>query len=315
MKMDKIEKIKTYLREYRSRAEDQPAADTEVRAEIEFVRAEAVTAQDEGMATTSWCLKQICDIQATFISAFSQLQAERFYDSWCSLEQVEIGVSFLERHMHFDRDEYGIKFIWQHAGQFQRLFPYRVFMSPAWIETERRCSICGSALSIRTGCAHRIGDIYDGQMCCHIITAGELLEVSVVDSPVQKYSVPFATNAETGEQIDRHDYSLLQYVCSALRNPFDAWSMEWTKMRHPHAHFKGVDRNSPCPCESGRKYKSCCLKESGVLRPHLQIMLAVPPPASVPTLRYPRRRPRSEGESGTPGDQEIWRTTLYRGSS
>lgn len=86
--------------------------------------------------------------------------------------------------------------------------------------------------------------------------------------PVQRYSVPFLVDPKTKESVDHYDYSLVEYVIRGLRSPFDEWSLTKTTTRQPHRRFKHVGRNAKCPRESGRKYKSCCLREDGVLRPH-----------------------------------------------
>ena len=78
----------------------------------------------------------------------------------------------------------------------------------------------------------------------------------------------------------------MNYVVQALRNPFDGWTMTWTKARHPHSRYRHVGRNDPCPCESGRKYKRCCLPEGGVLRPHIDITFEVPPPTETQAVVY-----------------------------
>ena len=102
--------------------------------------------------------------------------------------------------------------------------------------------------------------------------------LTLVKNPVQKYSVVFMNDDATGKQRDYYDYGLVQYAIGALRNPFDEWDAEWTKRRESHAYFSHVGRNEACPCESGKKYKKCCLQHEGVLRPHVVFRFAVLPP-------------------------------------
>ena len=97
--------------------------------------------------------------------------------------------------------------------------------------------------------------------------------------------VVFPSDSKVGKG-DPYDYRILRYLLSVLQSPFDEWVAAWTKRRQPHSGFKHVGRNDPCPCESGLKYKKCCLQESGVLRPHLEFSVGVPIPPGIPNQTY-----------------------------
>ena len=182
---NRIATIKTYLSAFRSRAERDATADDDAILElIEATRVDAVAAGDQALAKSAWCLRRTLEIQQDFITAFRLMKSGKFYDGWCKLERVEIGLASLERHATLDN--YGLAFIQRHKEQFQKLFPYAVFMSPAYLEKERRCSICDAVISLRSRCKHRVGEIYDGIQCLTKVTIAELLEMSMVPTPVQK---------------------------------------------------------------------------------------------------------------------------------
>ncbi len=104
-------------------------------------------------------------------------------------------------------------------------------------------------------CGHRVGEIYNGEMCHRILTKLEVMGISIVDKPVQKYSVLFLSDEKTGKQRDHYNYALVQYAIGALREPFDGWDVERTSRHQPHSRYAAIGRNEPCPCESGKKYK------------------------------------------------------------
>ena len=103
--------------------------------------------------------------------------ATSLLDSWrtLSIEDAIFGLSYLQKHVR----------------QFQELFPYRYFGSPGMVVKERVCSIFGALFKLRSGCEHVVGEIYNGELCSRILLGLDVLEVSIVDSPVHKYSVIF----------------------------------------------------------------------------------------------------------------------------
>lgn len=149
------------------------------------------------------------------------------------------------------------------------------------------CSICRRRIRPRRPCGHSVGEIYGGEQCHRVITSIDaVLGIAFVTNPVQKYSVVFMHDPVTGKSRDHYRYDSVKYAANALREPFDDWDVERTTRRQPHLRFSGVGRNDPCPCESGKKYKRCCLPETGVLRPHLQFSFFAPPPPGTLTEQY-----------------------------
>ncbi len=146
-------------------------------------------------------------------------------------------------------------------------------MSPEILEHEKKCNICGRVISIRKPCNHEVGEIYNGDMCCRIVTKMNFLGISMVESPVLKYSVPFIDTEKTGEFVDHYNYSLLEYLIEMLLNPFEDWSFKLTSKIYPHSHYENHSRNDKCPCGSGAKYKKCCLQKDGVELPHYEFVI------------------------------------------
>lgn len=285
----KIESVKEYLRSVDSCVEPRSEQDRTVFSIIDELREEAVAVGDQENAKHIWCLEQILKIQHHYLSAYQMMKEDSFYDAWCMLENIEVGLNSLGKHYDLSLDEYRICFIDIHTQEFQELFPYTLYVSPGMIALNKTCSICGAKVSIRRSCGHEVGGIYDGKMCHRVIHDIKPIELSLVTDPVQKSSVVFiggSSNGSIGEN-DRYDYSVVKYAIGGLKSPFDAWYSTITKVRHPHSYFSKVGRNDPCPCSSRKKYKKCCLKESGVLRPHREFHFSTPPPATLPEIVYP----------------------------
>jgi hypothetical protein len=281
-----IEHYLANIADYEKRNEDSELWLTNT---LKTVKSNAVERGDQDIAKKAWCYETVHEIQKNYLAAYFAMKEGRFYEGWCLLERVEIALNSLARHFSSpEGDIFKIQFLDKYVEQFQDLYPYRMFISPAFLQLEKECSICGGQVSIRNFCGHRKGEIYNGEMCIHVIKKAAFLEVSVVTNPVQKYSVLFLSDSETGKEVDHYNYKLVNYVITALGDPFDEWGIQKTKIRHPHALFAHVNKNDKCPCESGKSYKKCCLKEpSGVLRPHINILFHSKPKVELPQVVYP----------------------------
>lgn len=278
----KEELIIEYLSNFKDR-DHSPDLLNEVKDNLRKIKGNKINERDENGAKFLWCLEQITEIQERYLNAFENLTSGNYYDAWCEFAKCELSLEFLRPHSSIQDKKYYLSFIHKHLLQYQSLYPYKLFLSPEILELEKKCNICGRVVAIRNPCGHEVGEIYKGEMCCRIVTKCEFLGASFVESPVQKYSVPFSKDEKTGETVDHYDYSLLKYlVGKLLQPPFDCWDIKWTKRMHSHEKFAGVGRNDKCPCGSGVKYKKCCLNNEGVLMPHCEFILENPPKGPVP---------------------------------
>jgi len=290
--MNDLDSIQIYLIDFENWMSRGDESNAHIFSILKSIKSDAVAHDNQQSAKLVWCFEKILEIQNKYLNAFGQLKSGKFYHGWCTLERIDIELNSLLRHFETNEDDiYKLRLIQKHTKQFQSLFPYKLFISPAYLHLEKKCSICGQPVLIRHPCGHIKGEIYNGEECLHEITKYEVLEVSVVPNPMQKYSVLFPTNSETNERTDNFDYSLLEYLMKGLGTPFDGWDMEWTKRRHPHSSYEHIGKDDDCPCDSGKKYKNCCLKNSGVLRPHVEFSFHVPPPKDLPRNSYPKIAP------------------------
>jgi hypothetical protein len=287
-----IEKI---IVDYLSHPEYRPSELTpqQIGIKLEKYKRNAVMRSDELAAKEAWCFEKALDIQELYIRAFSALQRGSFYDGWCLLEQVGISLGQVEAHAGRFWHLFKLGFISVHVERWQSLFPYKVFFSPEIIEVEKRCSICNLIVRPRTGCTHRLREIYEGEMCFHIITKMQALGVGMVSNPVQKYSVAFISG-KNGESIDQYDYTPIKYALKISDSLFPDWTVKRSVRLQPHARFSHVGRNERCPCGQDKKYKKCCLLKAGVAQPHLEFRVSgnrqsLPPKdewhAIVPSIR------------------------------
>ena len=279
-----MDQIKMFLHDFKNR-DNSNAKIEEIKAYLKDIKAKYVSNKDEEGAKAIWCLEQVLEIQNLYLRIYKLIQSEKYYESWCELERCEILIGSLKRHLDID-EKYYLSFINKHIEQYQSLYPYKMFFSPGIINHKKRCNICGQIVSIRNPCGHEVGEIYNGEKCIREVIDAECLEISIVTSPAQKYSVLFMHDEKTGKSVDHYNYILLRYLIKRLQSPFDSWEINWTKIRHPHSNFPNLSRNDKCPCGSGKKYKNCCLEQSGVLMPHCEFRISNPDPDADLNVEY-----------------------------
>ena len=258
----------------------------ELRKALSSAKKNALEINDQERAKYIWGLETALQIIENFLLSFKLLKKGEYYKSWCLLERIEIDIGFLHEHLtRSTLDKLRISLVEKLTRQFQSIFPYSIFMSPEILVREKKCNICDKIVDIRNLCGHRVGEIYNGEMCIRLVTRAQILSISFVREPSQKYSVPFLVD-EDGKEHDKYDYFLVKWVIDRLQSPFDNWDVNLTAIRHPHEYFENYEKNAKCPCGSNSSYKDCCLLKEGVLRPHYEIYFSVHPPEDKPNIAY-----------------------------
>lgn len=217
---------------------------------VEELRQDAIRIQDEEQANYCWCLRQIYVIQKEFVFAINALKAQKYEDAWNTLDRADIALSNLEENLDIAQgyDKYHLIFIGRMIKEYQKLFPYRYFMSRECIIKAEECSICGKRVSLRHPCGHKVGKLYMGEICLRNVTDMEFKAVSIVTDPFDKYTYIQLPDQE-------YNYGMLENLMVEIDQPYDEFSIETIKIQNPK--YKGIGRNALCPCGSGEKYKRC----------------------------------------------------------
>lgn len=229
---------------------------------------------NEFEANIAWFLAAICSSNKNYLEAFDLVKKEQFFDAWCKFERVEIDLLGIYSNPFLKPSDFKIELLRELTANWQKTYPYKYYISPEFLNTKVVCSICESLITPWKYCGHKAGIVYSGQMCTRIIKKTELLGVALVTDPVQKFSALHTTQDAGGNKVELFTYDMVKYVSGLLDDPFEEWQVVWTRVRHPHERFSEFTSSDFCPCESGKLYADCCLNEVGVLRPHMQILLA-----------------------------------------
>ena len=283
---DSLALIALYLAEVSTR-DPGNRLDSDFTQRMATHKRKAIESGDEELAKSIWCWQAIQRCQNSYIRAFHNMKAGYFYDAWCALEQVENILNALELHFDLDvqgNDAYKLLLIRKNTEQFQRLFPYGLFFSIGAVVLEKKCSICDQPTSLRNPCSHRVGQIYAGEMCKRIITKADLVEVSLVDRPAQKCTVPFMVDDKSGKAVDHYNYMHIHYAVECLQHPFSKWELVLRKRNRPTSDFAHVGKHDECPCGSTRAFADCCHGKQHLTRSHMQIRIEEAPDAQIPAV-------------------------------
>jgi hypothetical protein len=265
----------------------------ELAGELAQIKADAVAANDQAVAGAAWCFERIAETHDQYLNAWQMMSEDRFYGAWCALERVEIGLHFLARHFDDSQDNYGLTFLRTHVPRWQSLFPSKLFLSPGFTKQSVRCTICDSKLTPRRLCEHRLGHLYDGEMCMHRVDKAHFIEISLVPNPVQKYSVAFPKGLP-------YNYVAVHYVASGLRSPWHRWQPYRSTRRQPDPKYASTGRNDLCPCGSNRKFKKCHASDPSYDMPHIEIKFLDGMRAGLPAERIGQAHYGIDDRGGVP---------------
>lgn len=248
----------------------------EFKNELQLKKEDFVKQNDQKGAKQTWIYQTVVEIHSLYQEAFSLLQSKQYYEGWCKLERIEIAISGLKRHFHFDKTQFRLWQIEKNVKNLQVIFPYKIFASSEILKKKKKCSICDKEITIRKPCGHIVGEIYNGEMCHRVITEAEVLGLALVKNPSNKYSVPFLTDEKTGKQIDQYNYNAVEYLFNCIKSPYDFWELEVSQKETKKEDFGKTGRNDDCPCHSGKKFKKCCMENIGKKYPHYEFILKNP---------------------------------------
>ncbi len=226
------------------------------------------------LANSLWYRMTVCDAKFEFCDAFRKIGIGEYYEGWCALERAELACLALARNCFISEAETIVQRLLDQIREWQKLFPYKVFISPEFIIHREECSICGNPTDPWSKCRHETSKVYCGRMCYRIVKKMALGNISLVLDPVQKYSVVFVK----GE--DQFSYNSVRWVRERVNSAFDGFRVDQTRIFRPPPADLSMDQD--CPCGSYKTYLKCCsLNAEGISQPHINIIFEKPPPATM----------------------------------
>lgn len=253
-----LSEIKDYLQIFHLELRDDILQDLKEKKQL------AVNSRDELLANEIWCLIEVYNIQKNYLKMFQRLKEGKYEEAWLIMDKIDIFMGNLRNNFEEGMSRYNLTFINTIIKYYEKVFPDYVYTSRESIIKSEKCSICGAKASLRGGCNHVPGKLYMGELCLREVTDFEILGVAIVKHPFDKYAVLKLEGQE-------YNYQVLDYLMGKLDSPFRPWYVEELKRKRPE--FINLGRNDKCPCNSGKKYKKCCLGTEREYGPHYRITL------------------------------------------
>ncbi len=192
-----------------------------IREEWERERLACRECGDEQGANYAWIVRSISEVHVMYREMYDLLTQGKYYEAWCHAEQVEILANNIK-----ENGGASYTYVMSIARQIrllQSIYPYRFFFSTVIDIKEEECSICGTKRSFETWCGHLTGKVYNGELCCNVVTKCEIKSVDLVMNPVHKYAVAFLSNQD-GEQRDQYDYLFVKGLMKYWKSPYQWWT-------------------------------------------------------------------------------------------
>lgn len=178
----------------------------------------AIFEKNEQLANELWARIQNYNIVKNYVKAYSNLKEQKYFEAWRLLDRVDIDINFVSNNFNLS-DLFMLTFLKEIVPKYMKLFPYKYFTSRESIVKSSECSICHRKFRLRNRCEHTIGKIYMGKLCVRIITEMSFVGVSIVENPVDRYTVL------QSKEIN-YNYSILDKLMEMLSSPFQRFDID-----------------------------------------------------------------------------------------
>lgn len=221
---------------------------------FDIIKNTAIEEKNEKMANSQLIFKNYFLVFCNLASYFKLLQEHHYKSSWSVLQDCVDDLKFVGKYLELDsRKE--IPDIYDLLECYEKLYPYKVFISSEYIISKSHCSICGKSMQ-SLSCPHIKGNLYWGEIAVeHIDEIQEFQAACLVSHPEDKRCIIELSDDKRTES--EQFIKLEQFI--ELKLPFlqqfTITSKIETRQRNDIIR---VGRNERCSCGSGKKFKKCC---------------------------------------------------------
>lgn len=221
---------------------------------FDYIKALAIQKKDERLANAQYVFREYFLLFCELIKYWERLKSKDYQSSWNKLQDCFDIIKYVGKFTDED-NRYELPKLYNLLLEYEALYPYKVFCSSEYIIEEANCSICGKSV-LGLDCPHIKGELYWGEPAVHSITKiKEVQAVALVSHPEDKRCIIQAADENIS---DEEKFRKLNNFVE-LNLPFlQMFSINCKIEKRTNEEYKGIGRNAPCPCGSGKKFKKCC---------------------------------------------------------
>lgn len=232
---------------------------------------ESVAGAQAGNADAPDCLFNdlfVLDCYIDFLESYAglwkKIAEEEYSSSWTSLQDAFDSLRLVRKFSSLD-----ISLFENQLTELEKAYPYNIFMSVGMTVEMFECSICGIDIDSQA-CIHRRGQLYRGKMAVAVArNITDLDHVSLVEDPEDKRCVMTYEDGSPAFDVVRCIARLLK---ARQMHISQFGTLAFSKRKLPNPEYRRQGRNSPCFCDSGKKFKFCCLGKAYVEKDHVDIV-------------------------------------------
>jgi len=165
--------------------------------ELAELKQDFIKRQLENEANLLYCIENSLLALQYELQMLVNIKQDKMSEAWGNLVNAQVIYGTVISNNIFELTS-GTGYLERLANYEKLLFPNLFFQSAGGIIKKSHCSICNE----KSGkCDHLKGKLYNGELCCRIITEMKLEEVSLVDNPANKHC-RVLTIENNGKKID-----------------------------------------------------------------------------------------------------------------
>ena len=203
-----------------------------------------------------------------YIQFWDLVKQHKFESSWVALQDA---CDFLRVVKNFSLHPSVFMGLFEdQLVEIENLYPYSVFFSTGMVFDKSKCSICGYDPKSNS-CLHLKGELYSGELAVEIIENILTFDhVAMVEHPKDKRCV--ITYGDDAPQ-----FRMIRYVSDLIADdvltPFSFKQIKERTKIVSKTELSLPQRNEKCVCQSGKKFKKCCIDKDKIELPHNDIIL------------------------------------------
>jgi hypothetical protein len=242
---------------------DGQKAVSDLKAQLQKER-ESPAFTEESYLNDLYVLDRYVDFLGRYGRLWEEICGEKFSDSWSLLQDALGLLRILKKFSNIPMSFFEVQ-----LTELEKMYPYELFFSIGMVVEGLECSICGFDVD-SDQCMHIRGELYSGKMASAIVQkVVQIDHAALVKNPENKRCV--VEYEDTG-----HQFNVIRYLSNLIISRHcaisDCWHLDHSKRRVRNPDYQKRGRNEPCYCDSGKKFKQCCISKEYVEQDHVDIV-------------------------------------------